>query len=89
MATKVSLGFGKSSDAELDCFAPGVIDALTGNAAYPTPPVTLANLQAARDDFTSKLMSEPPAVAGGQVHSCRGQDLYALIFLLLFQRDRI
>jgi hypothetical protein len=55
MATKVSLGFGKFSDAELDSFAQGVIDALTDNAAFPTPPVTLANLQAGRDDFTSKL----------------------------------
>jgi hypothetical protein len=55
MATKVSLGFGKFSDAELDSFAQGVIDALTGNAAYPTPPVTLANLQTAKDDLSAKM----------------------------------
>jgi len=55
MAAKVSLGFGRLSDTELDNFAQGVIDALTGNAAFPTPPVTLANLQAAQADFTAKI----------------------------------
>ena len=55
MATKVSLGFAKLSDMELDNFAQSVIDALTGNSTYTSPPVTLANLQAATDDFTTKL----------------------------------
>lgn len=55
MATKVSLGFAKLPDTELDNFAQGVRDALTGNATYPAPPVTIANLQAAIDDFTTKL----------------------------------
>jgi hypothetical protein len=41
VATKVSLGFGRLPDTELDNFAQGVIDALTGNAAFPTPTVTL------------------------------------------------
>jgi hypothetical protein len=55
MATKVSLSFGKLGDFELDNFAQGVIDAITGNAAFPTPPVTIANLQSARDDLTAKM----------------------------------
>ncbi len=55
MLIKVSLGFARLSDGALDNFAHGVIDALTGNATYPTPPVTLANLQAGNDDFTAKL----------------------------------
>jgi hypothetical protein len=55
MATKVSLSFGKLADTQLDNFAQGVIDAMTGNAAFPTPPVTLANLQTAQADFASKL----------------------------------
>jgi hypothetical protein len=62
MATKVSLGFAKLPDTELDNFAQGVIDALTGNATYPSPPITLANLQAATDDFTTKLSA---AQSGG------------------------
>lgn len=59
---KVSLGFAKFSDVELDNFAQGVIDRLTGNATYPTPPVTLANLQTAKDDFTTRIAA---AQAGG------------------------
>jgi len=55
MASKVSLSFGKLGDVELDNFAQGVIDAITGNAAFPTPPVTIASLQAARDDLTAKM----------------------------------
>ena len=63
MATKVSLSFAELSDTALDNFAQGVIDALTGNATYPTPPVTLVNLQAAVDDFTTKLAA---AQTGGK-----------------------
>ena len=62
MATKVSLGFAKLPDTELDNFAQSVIDAMTGNATYPTPPVTLANLQTAKNDFTAKVAA---AQAGG------------------------
>jgi len=59
MSTKVSLSFGELSDTELDNFAQGVIDALTGNATYPTPPVTLAILQTAVHDYTAKLAVAP------------------------------
>ena len=55
MIIRVATNFGRLSDTELDNFAQGVIDALTGNATYPTPPVTLANLQAAVDDYTAKM----------------------------------
>ena len=63
MAAKVSLGFAKLSDTELDIFAQSVIDSLTGNATYPSPPVTPANLQTAKDDFTDKIS----AAQGGGV----------------------
>ena len=63
MATKVSLSFAELSDTALDNFAQGVIEALTGNATYPTPPVTLANLQAAVADFTTKMAA---AQTGGK-----------------------
>ena len=55
MITKVSLGFASIPDMDLDNFAQAVIDGITGNAAYPTPPVTMANLQTAKDDFTAKI----------------------------------
>jgi hypothetical protein len=57
MATKVSLGFAKLADTELDNFAQAVINAMTGNATYPSPPVTMANLKTAKDDFTAKMAS--------------------------------
>ena len=63
MIIKVSLAFGKLPDMDLDNFAQSVIDAMTGNAAYPTPPVTMANLQTAKDDYTAKLAA---AQVGGQ-----------------------
>ena len=55
MLLRVSLGFAKLPDTGLDNFAQTIINELTGNAAYPTPPVTLANLQTARNDFTTKI----------------------------------
>src|SRR2546421_5771157 len=55
MILRVSLGFARLPDAELDNFAQGVIAGMTGNAAYASPPVTLVNLQTARNDFTAKI----------------------------------
>jgi len=55
MTSKVSFGFGRLPDTELDNFAQGVINALTGNAAFPAPPITMANLQTAKDDLTAKM----------------------------------
>jgi hypothetical protein len=55
MATKVSLGFAKLPDTELDNFAQAVIDAMTGNTNYPSPPVTMTDLQTALDDYRAKL----------------------------------
>ena len=57
MICKVSLAFARLSDSELDNFAHGVFNAMTGNAAFPSPPVTLANLQTATNDFTAKVAS--------------------------------
>ena len=57
MIMKVSLGFARLQDAELDNFAQSIIDAMTGNAAYPAPPVTMANLHTAKDDLIAKIAS--------------------------------
>jgi hypothetical protein len=62
MILKTSLSFASLPDMELDNFAQSIIDAMTGNAAFPSPPVTLVSLQAAKDDFTAKLTA---AKAGG------------------------
>ena len=62
MNLRVSLGFARVPDTELDNFAQSIIDAMTGNAAYPAPPVTMANLQTAKNDFTAKIAA---AQSGG------------------------
>ena len=55
---------------QLESFAQGVINAMTGNAAFPTPPVTLANLQTAQADFASKLAA---ALFSGQCFTVERQ----------------
>src|ERR1051325_9805982 len=80
MATKVSLGFARLPDTELDNFAQAVIDAMTANTSYPSPPVTMANLQAAKDDFTAKLAM---AQTGGLADTAaKNNSRQALITLL-------
>ena len=66
MGLRVSLGFAKMTDTEMDNFTQTVINGITGNAAFPTPPVTMANLQAARDDFTAKISA---AQTGGPMET--------------------
>ena len=80
MAAKVSLGFAKLSDMELDNFAQGVIEAMTGNATYPTPPVTMANLQTAKDDFTAKMAAAQ--VGGPPDTAAKNNSRQALLTLL-------
>ena len=62
MIVKTSLAFASLSDADLDNFARAVHDGLTGNPAFPSPPVTLASLQTAISDLTAKVAA---AKAGG------------------------
>src|SRR5438874_632305 len=52
---RLSLGFARLPDQELDNFTQTVVDSMTGNAAYPTPPVTMAALGTAKDDFQNKI----------------------------------
>src|SRR6266852_5904840 len=62
MQLRVSLAFARLPDKELDNFTLSVKNSLTGNAAYPTPPVTLANLETARTDLEQKIAK---AAVGG------------------------
>src|SRR5476651_1167770 len=55
MGAKVSRGFANLPDPDLDNFLQTIINSITGNASYPSPPVTIVALQAARDDFTAKI----------------------------------
>ncbi len=66
MGLRVSLGFAKMTDTEMDNFTQTVINGMTGNAAFTTPPVTMALLQTDRDDFTAKISA---AQTGGPMET--------------------
>lgn len=55
---KVSLGFSRESDTELERSATSIHDAMTGNESYPTPPITLAALKTAIDEFAVALANQ-------------------------------
>ena len=79
---RVSLGFAKLPDKELDNFALSVKTSMTGNAAYPTPPVTLANLETARGDFEAKIAA---ASTGGPPDTAAKNDSRANLLGMLRQ----
>jgi hypothetical protein len=80
MIAKVSLGFARLSDTELDNFAQAVIDGMTGNTTYPSPPITMVNLKAATDDFTAKIGAAKSGGAGDT--AAKNDSRQALIGLL-------
>ncbi|MBI3874524.1 MAG: hypothetical protein HY300_00835, partial [Verrucomicrobia bacterium] len=56
MATyHVSMSFSQLPDTGLDEFSTQVIDGLTGNAAFTTPPVSMANLGTGRTNFVNAM----------------------------------
>jgi len=80
MILRVSFGFARLRDAELDNFALGVSVQMTGNAAFPTPPVTMANFTTARTDFTTRLAA---AQSGGPTETAaKNSSRQALIGML-------
>ncbi len=71
MILKVSLKFAKLADALLGAFAKNILEKMTGNAAYPTPPVTMVALDAAIGDFNTKLGA---AENGGKLQTSQKND---------------
>ncbi len=61
---RVSLGFTQLTDADADAFGANIIAKLTGNAAFPNLPVTLAALTA---QYTTYHNAFTAAMAGGKV----------------------
>jgi len=80
MASKVSLGFAKLPDTELDNFAQAVIAQMTGNAAFPSPPVAVADLQTAIDDYVTKCAA---AVKGGQADTAAKKNARVVLVEML------
>jgi hypothetical protein len=55
---RVSLGFAQLPDDSLDDFTGAVIGGLTGNAAFPTPPVPVAQLTTLQTAFEDALAAQ-------------------------------
>ena len=79
---RVSLSFARLPDKELDNFALAVKTAMTGNTAFPTPPVTLANLETARAGFEGKIAA---AASGGPPDTAAKNDSRAALLGMLRQ----
>ena len=60
---RVSLDFANYGDSDLDEFAANVVTCLTGNPAFPTPPVLPPALGALNDAYRAAILA---AVLGGQ-----------------------
>ncbi len=57
---RVSLDFAAYSDADLDEFTGNVITSLTGNASFPTPPVTTMILGTLNTTFHDSIIATMP-----------------------------
>ena len=55
---RVLLGFTNAPDHQLEETAGAVIKGLTGNAAYPTPPVQLPAVQTALTNFSAAIAAK-------------------------------
>src|SRR5438445_9511133 len=55
---RVLLGFANAPDHQLEELASSVITNMTGNAAFPTPPVTMAALQVLLTAFTNAIAAQ-------------------------------
>src|SRR5207247_6891985 len=60
---KVSLGFAKTLDAALVARLNAVHDGMSGNPAYPSPPLDLATFKTAIDSFAASIAE---ALDGGR-----------------------
>lgn len=77
---RVLLGFASAADHSLEETTSSVIQKLYGNTAYTTPPVTLADLQAAQTAFTAAIAT---AAQGGPTDTAdKNNKREALIGLL-------
>jgi hypothetical protein len=77
---RVNLGFAGYSDSDLNEFTSGVIPSLTGNAGFPTPPVTLVDLGARQTAFENALAAA--AQGGTQLTAVKNAARAALVTAL-------
>ena len=83
MNTRVLLGFANADDHALEERAEAVIKGLTGNAAFPTPPVTPVALQTSLTAFSAALGAQQ---MGGMAATAAKNDARAALIGLLRQQ---
>jgi hypothetical protein len=76
----INLGFAQLADAELDEFCASIVAGLTGNAAFPAPAVSLADLSAAQAAFEDAMAAM--AQGGTQATATKNNARAALVALL-------
>jgi len=79
---RVMIGFSSLKDKELDDFTKVIIQRMTGNAAYTTPTVTMANLQAGLTAFSDALAAQE---SGGKMATATKNEKRADLLELLRQ----
>jgi fibronectin type III domain protein len=77
---RVLLGFTNAPDHSLEETAGAVIAGMTGNAAYPSPPVTIDTLKGALADFTAAIAAQ--AQGGTQATADKNNKRDVLVGLL-------
>lgn len=77
---RVSLRFNRLPDADFLGFAANIIDKMSGNTLFPTPLVSMAELQSRLDAFNSALVAtgQGGTVATAAKNQCRAELLSAL-----------
>jgi len=79
-SVRISLSFGKLPDGNLEAFASGVVQNMTGNTAFPTPLVSMADLTAGITAFHDALGAT--AQGGTQTTAYKNQMRASLLSLL-------
>lgn len=80
MMLRTSNSFRSKSDAHLNFFALAVIEAMTGNTHFPTPPITLAALTTLQETFAEKIMA---ALNAGPMETAEKNAARAALLLAL------
>ncbi len=80
MIIRVTLDFARLPDAHLGMFANHVIDDLTANAAFPTPPVALALMTTTVTDFDTAVLA---AMGGGPMATAAKNAIRATLLDML------
>ena len=77
---KVLIGFTTAPDPVIEDTAGAVLKGMTGNAAFPHPPVAMAALEAARDAFVAGIVAQ---AQGGTLATAKKKDAREALITLL------